>query len=437
MQEIKRLSKRTGGDIFEIRDSVHLLRTLESHSKSWGLLLETPLGLYNPQYNVDLRKGGTRKNRLTKVGTPEKFNIQIAKIVGITATEYPSEVKSVKVDLRPSADMSNIIARIVSVDTEDGSVEFDFPFTANCLTFTKEFKSKLWLHHLDNLLQRDPFVYLQAAKRISSFCQQVSVYKEEIKKVTESLENNLLLLSRFWEWLGIDLGLHVTRFPDHPYSMITMTGHGRLQRGVELKYYSKGYNGQSSFKKRQNPFTVLKGQLIINFKKVPNPKTIMKTDLGADITDLIIQSIEGIIAKQNGASIEEINNELIIRGLELGFLDVLSKKYADLTPFLLANFDYHEETDTYHLKKNIKFKAQIPLEVRIKYYLVSMMRRLNREGKYPHFDEIILEIMPLLRNGVTPEAQTISTVLDEVATRVGEDQWKLKEEGQGQLFDVI
>lgn len=207
--------------------------------------------------------------------------------------------------------------------------------------------------------------------------------------------------------------------------------------GFEYAGAVKQDNGQSSFKKRQNPFTVLKGQLIINFKKVRNPKSIMKTDLGADITDLIIQSIEGIIAKHNGASIEAINNELIIRGLELGFLDVLSKKYADLTPFLLSNFDYHEDTDTYHLKKNIKFKAQIPIEVRIKYYLVSMMRRLNREGKYPHFDEIILEIMPLLRNGVTPEAQTILGVLEEIGIRVGEDQWKLKEQGQGELFDAV
>ena len=178
--------------------------------------------------------------------------------------------------------------------------------------------------------------------------------------------------------------------------------------GFEYAGAVKQNNGQSSFKKRQNPFTVLSGQLIINFKKVRNPQSIMKADLGADITDLIIQSIEGVIAQNSGATVEDINNELIIRGLELGFLDVLSKKYADITPFLLANFDYHEDTQTYHLKKNTKFKAQIPVEVRIKYYVVSMMRRLVREGKYPHVSDIILEIMPLLRNGVTPETKQFS-----------------------------
>ena len=84
-------------------------------------------------------------------------------------------------------------------------------------------------------------------------------------------------------------------------------------------------NGQTSFKKRQNPFTVLSGQLIINFRKVRKPRFIMKANLGMKITDIIMQTIEGIIAKNNGASLEQINDELIIKGLELGFLDLLKK----------------------------------------------------------------------------------------------------------------
>ena len=205
--------------------------------------------------------------------------------------------------------------------------------------------------------------------------------------------------------------------------------------GFEYAGAVKQNNGQTSFKKRQNPFTVLSGQLIINFKKVRNPKAIMKADLGADVTDLIIQSIEGIIAKNHGATLEEINDELIIKGLELGFLDVLSKKYQDITPFLLANFDYDKETENYLLKKNTKFRSQIPIELRIKFYLVSMLRRFAREGNPTHFSDVILEIMPLLRNGVTPDNQTILGVLEDIADRVGEDGWKLKELGQGHLFD--
>ena len=38
--------------------------------------------------------------------------------------------------------------------------------------------------------------------------------------------------------------------------------------------------------------------------------------------EIIIQTIEGIIAKNDGATLEQINDELIIKGLELGFLDL-------------------------------------------------------------------------------------------------------------------
>lgn len=194
-------------------------------------------------------------------------------------------------------------------------------------------------------------------------------------------------------------------------------------------------NGQTSFKKRQNPFTVISGQLIINFKKVRNPKTIMKVNLGADITEIIMQTIEGIIAARHGATIEEINDELVIKGLELGFLDVLSQKYQDLPPFLAGNFDYDAETTKYQIRKNTKFKTRIDVHLRIRYYLLSYLRRMTHQGYDPTFEDVVWNIMPLLKNGQTPENQTILNVLETVAERVGEDRWRLQSEGQRHLFD--
>ena len=78
----------------------------------------------------------------------------------------------------------------------------------------------------------------------------------------------------------------------------------------------------------------------------------MKANLGMDIADIVMQTIEGIIAKNNGATLEQINDELIIKGLELGFLDLLKKEYSDLTPFLLENFDYIE-------KQYVLYRAKI------------------------------------------------------------------------------
>ncbi len=194
-------------------------------------------------------------------------------------------------------------------------------------------------------------------------------------------------------------------------------------------------NGQTSFKKRQNPFTVLSGQLIINFRKVRNPRAIMKANLGMDIAEIVMQTMEGIIAKYNGATLEQINDELIIKGLELGFLDLLKKEYTDLTPILLDKFDYDETTEQFTIRKDTQFATHIDVRLRIKYYLISFLRRMDRENKSPHFDEIVLAILPLLKNGTTPESQTISSVLEDIAERVGQDSWRLKREGQTTLFD--
>lgn len=192
-------------------------------------------------------------------------------------------------------------------------------------------------------------------------------------------------------------------------------------------------NGQTSFKKRQNPFTVLSGQLIINFRKVRKPRYILKASLGMDISDIVTQTIEGIIAKNNGASLEQINDELIIKGLELGFLDLLKKQYSDLTPLLLDMFDYDDKTELFAIRKNTQFKSHLDLDLRVRYYLISYLRRMELQRKTATFDEIVLHIIPLLKNGTTPEAQTILNVLQDIAERVGDDSWQLKKQLGGQL----
>ncbi|MDR1450838.1 MAG: type I restriction enzyme HsdR N-terminal domain-containing protein [Helicobacteraceae bacterium] len=195
-------------------------------------------------------------------------------------------------------------------------------------------------------------------------------------------------------------------------------------------------NGQTSFKKRQNPFTVLSGQLIINFRKVRNPRAFMKANLGMNITEIVTQTIEGIIAKENGATLEQINDELIIKGLELGFLDLLKKYYTDLTSALIDNFDYDDKSEKFYIKKDSKFTTHISVELRIKYYLISYLRRKEKENKNASFDDIVLEILPLLRNGVTPKEQTILSVLEDIAARAEDGSWRLGRKGL-QTFQMM
>ena len=182
--------------------------------------------------------------------------------------------------------------------------------------------------------------------------------------------------------------------------------------GFEYAGAVKQNNGQTSFKKRHNPFTVLSGQLIINFRKVRNPKTIGKVSLGAPVMEVVMETVESVIAMHHGATLEQINDELVLRGLELGFLDILAKEYSDLTPLLTQSFDFDHKANTYVLRADRKFKTHIPLQLRIRYVVISYIKRMQHLKRFPHFDEIILNTMPLLKNGITPEQQTILNVLE-------------------------
>lgn len=193
-------------------------------------------------------------------------------------------------------------------------------------------------------------------------------------------------------------------------------------------------NNKTTFKKRQNPFTVLSGQLIINFRKTKNPRSVLKVELGADVAELIIETIEGVIARNHGATLEEINDEVIIKGLELGFLDLLSEQYQDISPLLNQNFLFDEDTKKYQIRPNAKLRSRIDVRVRIRYYLLSYLRRMVHKSYNPTFDEIVLNIMPLLKNGVTPRKQTIESVLESLATRTHDGRWKLSNSGQLDLL---
>ena len=112
----------------------------------------------------------------------------------------------------------------------------------------------------------------------------------------------------------------------------------------------------------------------------------------------------------------------------------MKKEYSDLTPFLLDTFDYDDKTELFTIRKDQKFKTHVDLNLRVKYYLYSYLRRQDLEKKISSFDQIVLHILPLLKNGITPEAQTILNVLEDIAEPVGKEHWRLKQEGQLGLF---
>ena len=251
--------------------------------------------------------------------------------------------------------------------------------------------------------------------------------RDEYAAILKKAINEMARVLKFNRWMSF---VFAHQNPSYWYLIV----HSAEAAGFEYAGAVRQGTGRTSYKKRQNPLTVLSGELVINFKKVRNPKTIGRFTLGAPIMDIVINNIEAVIARNDGATIEEVNDELVLRGLELGFLDVLAKEYSDLTPLLKEQYDFDGDTNRYHLKKNTKFRSQIPLEVRVRYFVVSLLRRMQLEATELDFDTVVLSVMPLLKNGVTPEKQPIRAVLEEVAERTPEGRWRLRKTGQFDLF---
>ncbi len=59
---------------------------------------------------------------------------------------------------------------------------------------------------------------------------------------------------------------------------------------------------------------------------------------------------------------------------------------------------------------------------------------MEAQHKNPSFDDIITYILPLLKNGHTPENQTILKVLTAIGERSKDGKWRLGTQAQTSLF---
>lgn len=180
-----------------------------------------------------------------------------------------------------------------------------------------------------------------------------------------------------------------------------------------------------SLHKRQNPLKVLSGELVLNFRKVRNPRTIAISKVGTDVVQLIKQVAELQIVKNSGASTEDIYNALIPKLLENGLLSQVKTKLDDITPLLREVFYFSNLDNLWKIRPNTKIGCFIPLEGRIRFYLIDYLQLMEREGREATFDQIIFNVMPNLINGQTPASQTILNVLKQIAFPSDDKHWRL------------
>lgn len=199
-------------------------------------------------------------------------------------------------------------------------------------------------------------------------------------------------------------------------------------------FTSQENTGIASFKKVQNPTRVLKGQLILYFKKIDNAKSRVKTETGTESLEQMFKDIEKVIVENNGASLELINANLIKMALEGGYHTLMSK-FENVLLLINERFDYDASSKLYHIRDSAKIlNYGIPIEDRARYYILGELKKAERDNKGVDLDSL-LKIIPLLKNGVQANKKLVREILSELAIENKDTgEWKLKPK-EAKLFN--
>lgn len=204
--------------------------------------------------------------------------------------------------------------------------------------------------------------------------------------------------------------------------------------GFEHIYTIRQSNGQSTIKQRQFTATMVSGQLLVYFRKARRA--------GAEVISVLnekslIQTAKEYIIENDGASFAEINDLLVTKAMNEGFLDEYLE-VSDLKDFVLQHFDYDEESKKYHCSE--AQEPSIPLDKKTRYFLINYFNKCKKENRPALFSDICFEVIPKLINGVTPDDRYIKEILQEIAVIVDNKtgEWKLRDKSKERgLFDDL
>lgn len=191
---------------------------------------------------------------------------------------------------------------------------------------------------------------------------------------------------------------------------------------------------RKTVKKNQNPLTVFRGELILNFRKRKSGKNIVGIKSILPPRQYVLNSAELTIVAEGGkATIEAIMQDLLPKLWESGLLGAVSSEIEDITELLKEAFEYDRKDGTWKINQKTKIGSHIPLESRIKFYLMDCLNRAKLEKKPLTIDDIVMEVLPFLRNGITPKNQDIITELKKIAYSRNKMHWELLPDLQTQF----
>ena len=252
--------------------------------------------------------------------------------------------------------------------------------------------------------------------------------EEYIELLTQSI-NEMFKVLKYNRWLSIVFAHKKPLYWDTILTAAEKAGFEYVDTNIH-----NGYG--PSYHKRKNPLKVLSGEFVLNFRKVKNPQTIAITKVGSDVVSLIKNSAETTIVNNQGASTAAIYSALIPKLLEQGMLGKVTDYLNDITPILKESFREDEENNVWTLKESHSIGNYIPVNERIRFYVVDFLRQCEQKKAMATFDDIVFNVMPKLTGGakliqgVQSTEQTIVDELKKVAHSQDGQHWMLSKDEQ-------
>jgi len=183
--------------------------------------------------------------------------------------------------------------------------------------------------------------------------------------------------------------------------------------GLEYKNSVVQHTKLPSWHKIDVPQTVVSSQMIVNFLRKENASFSI-SEKTISLNQLMFNVAEREIVKRHGATLEEIINSLVPELFEHNYIHEEAQTSTDkIFKLLCEEFGYNEDTKSFSIKldKHKKLGNYIPLQDRVKYYIISFMKLKEKAT----LEEIIPAILPKLINGETPSGEQILEELKKIA----------------------
>jgi hypothetical protein len=176
---------------------------------------------------------------------------------------------------------------------------------------------------------------------------------------------------------------------------------------------------------------------VLNFRKAARRRRapVRRGRGGADALALVRTICERKIARNVGATTEELHHAVIPGLLEAGLLSELSRAHGDLVEILRGLFAFDPEAGRWHLSPEAPPPSDVAEGILARYHIVRLLA--DERGRGATLKDVRRHVAARLNGRAERRRATVDRTLREVAVSADGVHWSLPESGGQQTLGII